>query len=107
MYCRSCGLIAAQENFGVKPAVQETRMARICRTLKRFDNQHTWIIITTILVTVSVIQFHPPTVITWPPTFLMWVLCALVWILQALDIFDLYITKIHRRGRILHKAGLI
>jgi len=78
---------------------RERRRTRIRKTLTRLDNEHVWMLVTTCIVTGFITLV--------PPTFVAWILFVLIWLMQSLDVFDLYLHKINKMGRIFAKAGLI
>jgi len=66
--------------------------------LKRFDSTHTYIAIDAAMVTAWV---------RWAPSVAAHIIFAMIWLLVALDMFEFYIRKISRKGRMLTEAGLL
>jgi len=43
----------------------------------------------------------------WMPSTAAWILFTAIWLMVALDLFELYLRKINRRGRLLAEAGIL
>jgi len=98
LVCRSCGLVAPPESFGIKATAQGWTL-KLRRTLARLDNLHVYVAIDTTLVTGWVILM--------PSLVWAWILFVAIGIVAFADLFDVYVRKINKKGRLLVEAGII
>ena len=81
-----------------RPGRLRSAVSKLKVHLQRLDNQHTYLMLSAAIVTGW---------LKWMPSTAAWILFTAIWLMVALDMFELYLRKINRRGRLLAEAGIL